>query len=173
MGMQRCEPTEWVKHPAGSTDKGFAPVKAILASPSLSTRFAKSWIPEPNSGCWLWTGYCIRNGTKNARAVITGSDGSQFIAARISWFLHKGEDPSALYVCHHCDNPMCVNPDHLFLGSHIDNMQDSTNKGRRKKPRTHCPKGHELTPENTYWQKGGKWKWRICRTCTLARMRKS
>lgn len=59
--------------------------------------------------------------------------GINFFAARISYFINYGTDPRDLLVCHTCDNPGCVNPKHLFLGTQFDNMQDCSRKGRAPK----------------------------------------
>mgnify|MGYP001598312210 CR=1 FL=1 len=75
--------------------------------------------------CWLWNGYT------NAYGYGTfGISHRSTLAHRVSWNLHKGEIPSGICVLHFCDNPPCVNPDHLFLGTHKDNMHDATVKGR-------------------------------------------
>lgn len=66
-------------------------------------------------------------------------------------------------VCHHCDNPVCTNPDHLFLGTHADNMKDMARKGRGFLKRTHCKRGHPLQP----WPYGGAKK-RYCPICRSA-----
>ena len=83
-------------------------------------------------------------------------------AHRFSWEIHNGPIPRGIYVCHHCDNPPCVNPDHLRLLTNSDNA-----KNRYSNNRTHCDKGHEFNEENTYWEKAsttGK-PYRACRVC--------
>lgn len=125
-------------------------------------RIMKETIPEPNSGCWLWIGYTMKNGYGQ----ITYCQKS-WLAHRLSFYGFNNIDPKELYVCHKCDNPSCVNPDHLFLGTHKDNMKDMVSKKRQPNiKKTHCPNGHEYSDENTkrYKFKGG-WTSRFCREC--------
>ena len=77
------------------------------------------------NGCWLWIGTVDRYGY--GRFAIKGK---QFLAHRIAYELTYGKIPDGLLCCHHCDNPRCVRPDHLFIGTNSDNMIDAYKKGR-------------------------------------------
>lgn len=82
-------------------------------------------MPEPNSGCWLWLGSFNRWGYG------TGLTNSEYAHKR-SWREHYGPVPKGLWVLHACDNPACVNPEHLFLGTQQDNVDDKVRKGRAR-----------------------------------------
>lgn len=94
-------------------------------------RFERSYYPEPNTGCWIW-GMSVRTGRRGGYGQI--KVGKKMVSAhRISYLIHKGEIPKDLQVLHSCDVRSCVNPDHLFLGTQQENMDDMINKGRAKR----------------------------------------
>lgn len=90
--------------------------------------FIEKVMPEPNTGCHIWLGSSMKNGYGKSSIVIKGK--IQRLAHRVSWILHKGEIPSGIFVLHKCDNRICVNPEHLFLGTAKDNTQDMLSKNR-------------------------------------------
>jgi len=80
--------------------------------------------------CWEWQGHHIRKGYGQ----YTVREPLQMLAHRVAWELHhKQEVPEGMCVCHTCDNPPCVNPAHLYLGTHTDNMRDRAERGRSAK----------------------------------------
>ena len=91
---------------------------------------AKFWSQvKRTSGCWLWLGSCFKNKYGRFR---TG--GKNCLTHRLAFELINGYDPGSYCVLHHCDNPKCVNPAHLFTGTQKDNLADMDKKGRRKNP---------------------------------------
>lgn len=91
---------------------------------------------QKSDGCWIWTGNRTYQGygsTYNAGYYEGKREGAHRIAYRLTY----GDFPKELLVCHHCDNPPCVRPDHLFLGSNKDNLLDAKNKGRLPKGEKH------------------------------------
>lgn len=113
---------------------------------------------KKSDGCWEWTG------TKNSRGygMFTPTPGKRVLAHRFSWEMENGRIPDGLFGCHRCDNPGCVRPDHLFVGTNSDNIRDAVAKGRidmravsaksaaARTPGTHCGKGHPPSGNNAY-----------------------
>lgn len=96
---------------------------------SVRSKFS-SYYTERDAGyktpCWEWH----RTDPSTGGYGIVTISGKKWKAHRLSWFLFRGEIPSGLLVCHHCDNPPCANPDHFFIGTHLDNCRDAESKKR-------------------------------------------
>lgn len=147
----------------------------MVARVPLADRFERLHIPEPNSGCWIWTGSLSRQGYGQIRMAKTGP-GQLRCASHIALELAGRPLPAGLFACHKCDNPPCVNPDHLFPGTQVDNIQDAKRKGRHSPPpiakpgcgkQTHCFMGHPLEGSNLLTPPSG----RKCRECLRRRKR--
>lgn len=96
-----------------------------MAYPSLKDRFFAKVVQNSDTGCWEWTAQCDMYGygriSRNKHPAL---------AHRVSYEIHKGPIPRGALIMHSCDNRSCVNPDHLSVGSHKDNMADMVSKGR-------------------------------------------
>jgi len=133
--------------------------------------------------CWTWTGGRTRTGYGSV-----WTDGKHKRAHRVAWELAHGEilqrwpkNGNGLCVLHTCDNPLCMNPNHLFLGSKGDNNRDRDQKGRgttvparmirrlRQLSQAHCKRGHPLSGDNLYIPPGRPR--RVCRECQRERHR--
>lgn len=99
------------------------------AKKSDEERFMTKYEKDPKTLCWNWKAGKHPYGYGFFYCTISEKR-STHQAHRYSYFLYKGKIPAGMYICHHCDNPGCVNPSHLFLGTPKDNMEDMMKKGR-------------------------------------------
>ena len=99
-----------------------------MLSNSKISEFHNSYMPITETGCWIWIG---KSSNLFGYGSFTDKKSKLQYAHRASWIIHYGEIPKGMCVCHKCDIASCVNPQHLFLGTHKDNMQDMFKKNRR------------------------------------------
>lgn len=106
---------------------------------------------SPNE-CWEWNGPRLKNGYGQMYVKVNGK-WKNTMTHRLSWEIHYGEIPSGKVIMHKCDNPACVNPNHLSVGTHLDNIIDKVRKGRQRH-RAHIGTEHgmsKLNDANVKW----------------------
>lgn len=92
---------------------------------ALKQRFHQKYVRIPEGGCWVWTA------ADNHRYGLISNGSKMLKAHRVSYEIHVGQIPEGLVVMHSCDNPLCVNPEHLSVGTQLDNIRDRDMKGRQ------------------------------------------
>lgn len=143
-------------------------VKEERGTPEHFWAFVDRGAPDD---CWEWLGY--RHHSTGGYGLYHDAAGRTVRAHRYALGLVGEPLLRGQYACHHCDNPPCVNPSHLFVGAPKDNAHDMLAKGRSRSgvhqaQRTHCPAGHAYDEENTYRTRDGKC---MCRECMRNRTR--
>lgn len=127
---------------------------------TLEERFEEKFVRGGENECWLW----IACKDKDGYGVFKDRPYHKIAAHRFAWIVANNRNPQLNYVIlHSCDTPSCVNPAHLIEGTNKDNTKDMISKGRhRNQIVTHCPSGHEYTEINTYIDKKGGRRCRMC-----------
>jgi len=115
-------------------------------SQTAEQRFDARHAANPETGCWIWRGTIGHDKRGNQRGQLR-VNARITLAHRFSYERFVGPIPAGLLVCHHCDNTLCVNPDHLFVGTQADNMQDMLAKERGAQPRGELNGKSNLTRE--------------------------
>lgn len=134
------------------------PIKRKRIAP-LNERFLSKAIPEPNSGCWLWTGsQCNPRYGYGSFSI----DRKYQVAHRVAWMMFRGPIPYGMEIDHKCKSPHCVNVDHLRV------VTKSENLAHRTKERSVCNRGHKLYGDNVSVVSGIR-RFRICRMATRQR----
>ena len=100
---------------------------------------------DAKTGCWNYMRAVDRKGYGKVYG-----NGTQTLAHRFVYSFYNGEIPEGLFACHHCDNPRCCNPDHIFIGTNADNLRDAARKGRL------CGLSKKYTKRSGYMNKGSK-----------------
>lgn len=124
----------------------------------LRERFMGFVFPEPMSGCWLWAGPGYEDKRYGRFKPLFCTNNKSILAHRASVELFRGPFPRKAFVCHHCDTPACVNPDHLYVGDHASNMADMARRKRSfasTQPERARKIAKRLGDSNT-WTRGAK-----------------
>lgn len=142
--------------------------KVALMAKYVSTEERFFQKVSKTGSCWIWIGAL---NSKGYGSFAVG--GKSMLSHRYSFLIHKGPIPDGAIICHTCDTPACVNPEHLWAGTYRDNSLDMFDKDRQSiwtKEQTHCRKGHRFEEFGVlvYTKKTGRQigkQWRTCKEC--------
>lgn len=128
---------------------------------------------DQGAGCWLWTSTRSKSGYGYITLPNAYCGARTMKAARVSWIIHNGARaiPDGMLVLHSCDNPPCVNPAHLRIGTQSENILECVARGRHFRfqgNKTHCLRGHPFDDKNTRRYMGPSGPRRVCRACHSA-----
>lgn len=148
---------------------GYPNKKLIKIKGTAFERF-NYWHIKKENGCWEWTGKLDKRGYGR----LVDDNGWRDMAHRWSYKHFIGEIPKGLVIHHKCHNPKCVNPEHLEITTHYDNIINKgiTNASYLNAKKTHCKWGHEFTDDNIYWSKTKYNGSRVCKICHKERVKK-
>lgn len=126
----------------------------------LINKLYKNIIYFDRNKCWEWSGSCSPFGYARCNIKL---DGIKFYrVSRLVYYLMNRNISDHIHICHSCDNPKCINPDHLYGGTRNDNMRDMVQRKRHANlKKTHCPHGHIYDEKNTRYVGSN----RRCRSC--------
>lgn len=133
-------------------------MNSVLPTTEQERRRFWAKVDRRDGGCWAWTGYSLPYDGRGK----FGLKGYAVFAPRVAWAIANGREPNGL-VLHSCDNPNCVNPAHLRVGTFQENIRDRDERGRHwASGVTHCVRGHEFAGSNLYVRPDGRRKCRAC-----------
>ena len=121
----------------------FFNLRSVCSHKGVDDRFNESHITMPETGCWEWIGSIDSRGYGQMMV-----DGKLVLAHRLSMTMHNSDPIENMCVCHKCDNKTCVNPEHLFIGTHKDNAMDMVKKGRAANSAGTNNSGHKLSEDD-------------------------
>lgn len=119
------------------------------------------------SGCWIWAG--AKNDRGYGQIYCSELAVNMVGAHRASWIISKGAVPQGMDVLHKCDNPACVNPEHLFLGTALENVADMILKGRKNQPKGHSIGSSKLSLDDVITIKAALKQWKYGMSTALAK----